>query len=247
MDDKIEKQQVADLTSFEEDDINDKAKYIDCWAQYGHPVLHPLMSKYISPKKRGNVHILDLSSVIESVKKVRESVTEFLKKSESKEVLFFGRKKGFSDTVKEFALLSNSHYMIGRWPAGFLTNFKVLKKRILSLSRLRKILSMENSKMSKKNRSVLEKDKEKLEKVYEGVMNLQDLPSLIILHGMKEEGVILSEAKRVNIPVVSICDTDCNPSLVTYRIIGNDDGNKAVRFFLKFVSEAVRAGKGDLI
>lgn len=220
-----------------------KSDFLEAGVQFGHykNQWHPKMKSFIFSIKN-RVHIMDLKQIMDNSFSVYEQVKQIA--IDGHEILFVGRKKQIFEIMKKEAIESNSPFLVKKWPGGFLTNFKITLREISKLQHFNNFVTSEQFKsLSKKEQIIIEKKKDKLSNCYEGVINLKKLPKAIFIMGLKSEVTAVKEAKNLNIPIISICDTDTNPAIVDYMIPGNDDGVKSIAFFVKLISNAIKEGK----
>ena len=216
---------------------------LEAGVHFGHQTRRwdPKMAEYIFQARNG-IHIIDLQK---TSKKLDEAYA-FLKEQaeEGKTVLFVGTKKQAQECVKEAAEKCGMYYVDQRWLGGMLTNFDTIQKRI---QRLKDLETMEQDGtfdvLPKKEVILLKKEMEKLEKNLGGIKEMDKLPGVIFLVDPKKERIAILEAKKLNIPVVGIVDTNCNPEDLDYPIPGNDDAIRAVKLIADVMANAVIEGK----
>ncbi len=220
---------------------------LESGVHFGHTTRrwNPKMAKYIFTARNG-IYIIDLQKTANEIEKAYAALLE-IAKNEGR-VLFVGTKKQAQEAVKEEAIRSGQFYVNQRWLGGTLTNFKTIKKRIAKLQELYKM--EENGtfdKLPKKEVSQLKAEREKLEKFLGGIKDMQKLPdALFIVDPRKERNAIL-EARKLNIPVFGIVDTNCDPDDVDYVIPANDDAIRAVKLVTWVMANAVvEANGGDV-
>lgn len=209
---------------------------------FGHPTrqFDPRIKQFLYGKRQG-IYIIDIEKSLEKIKEAGE----FLKKAAAakKTILFVGTKKQAQVPVKEAAEKSGMPYVDYRWIGGTLTNFNEIRKRI---ARLEEIEELENSgKLSlytKKEASLLLKEKENLLKKFAGIRNMTKYPEIIVVVDVRKEINIIREAKKVGLEIVGIVDTNSNPELLDYPIPANDDGLKSVSLILSKLAECVVEG-----
>lgn len=220
-----------------------KADFLEAGVQFGHykNQWHPRMKQFIF-SVRNRVHIMDFKQIMDHSSAVYEQVRTIASNGDN--ILFVGKKKQLSEVMKNEAINCGSPYLVKKWPGGFLTNFKVISREINKLQNLNFLIQADSfKKLSKKEQIRMEKKRDNLNDSYEGVIGLRELPKALFIMGLKSESTVVKEAKIMNIPIISICDTDTNPILVDYLIPGNDDGNKSVAFFAKMIADAIKEGK----
>lgn len=209
---------------------------------FGHLSKHwnPKMQKFIFGKKK-NVYIIDL----EKTAKMLAQAQDFVKDTSQHggKTLFVATKKQLRALVKEMVVSCGMPYIVERWVGGFLTNFSTVRKRV---ERYKYLLEQrENggfSRMIKKEAVKLNREIERMDKIYSGVIDLDQLPAAIFVVDPKKEVACVREANKLSIPVIALIDTDANPEVVDYPIPGNDDAIKSVRYILSCVVEAAMAG-----
>ncbi|MCL2335752.1 MAG: 30S ribosomal protein S2 [Endomicrobia bacterium] len=217
---------------------------LEAGVHFGHQTRrwNPKMGKYIFGT-RNKIHIIDLQKTLKELKKNYKVVRDYV--SEGRDVIFVGTKKQAQVPVKEEAVRCGAYFVSERWLGGTLTNFETLKK---SIGRLREIDKMKEdgvfAVLSKKEQSQIEKERIKLHKSLEGLKSMSKLPGLMFVVDPHEEATAVSEARKLNIPVVAICDTNCDPDVVDHPIPGNDDAIRAVKLFCSIIADAVLEGKG---
>jgi small subunit ribosomal protein S2 len=198
---------------------------------------HPKMQPYILASK-GEVQIIDLVKTMEAL----ERVSEFLKKSTTQDrasVLFVGTQPAARPLVETYAKKLGFPYVNERWLGGTLTNFKTLAGRIQYLKDLeQKIKSEEFASYTKKERLKMQKEAEELRKKFEGLRNMAKLPDAVLLIGVKRHLTALREARRMNVPVIAIVNTNDDPSEIQYLIPGNDNSARAIDFVLAEIERA---------
>ena len=217
---------------------------LESGVHFGHATRrwNPKMAKYIFTARNG-IYIIDLQKTANEIEKAYAALLE-IAKNEGR-VLFVGTKKQAQEAVKEEAARSGQFYVNQRWLGGTLTNFKTIKKRIQKLQDLYKM--EENGtfeKLPKKEVIKLIAEREKLEKFLGGIKEMQKLPdALFIVDPRKERNAIL-EARKLNIPVFGIVDTNCDPDDVDYVIPANDDAIRAVKLVTWVMANAVIEANG---
>jgi len=217
---------------------------LEAGVHFGHQTRrwNPKMGKYIFGT-RNKIHIIDLQKTLKELKKNYKVVRDYV--SDGKEIIFVGTKKQAQTPVKEEAVRCGAFFVSERWLGGTLTNFETLKK---SIARLREIEKMKEEGvfklLSKKEQSQIEKERVKLEKSLEGLKNMSKLPGVMFVIDPHEEATAVAEARKLGIPIVAVCDTNCDPDLVDHPIPGNDDAIRAVKLFCSIVADAVLEGKG---
>ena len=216
---------------------------LEAGVHFGHQTRrwNPKMAEYIFQARNG-IHIIDLQK---TSKKIDEAY-EFLRSQaeEGKTVLFVGTKKQAQECIKEAAEKCGMYYVDQRWLGGMLTNFSTIKTRI---QRLKDIEKMQEDGtfdvLPKKEVINLKKEMEKLQANLGGIKDMEELPGVLFIVDPKKEYNAINEAKRLNIPVVGIVDTNCNPEVLDYPIPGNDDAIRSVKLITDAMANAIIEGK----
>ena len=216
---------------------------LEAGVHFGHQTRRwdPRMAEYIFQARNG-IHIIDLQK---TSKKLDEAYA-FIKEQaeEGKTILFVGTKKQAQDCVKEAAEKSGMFYVNERWLGGTLTNFKTIRKRIERLAELEKMQEDGTFEvLPKKEVILLKKEMDKLEKNLGGIKEMTQIPDVIFVVDPKKEHIAVQEAKKLNIPLVGLVDTNCDPNDVDYVIPGNDDAIRAVKLVTDVLANAVIEGK----
>ena len=216
---------------------------LEAGVHFGHQTRRwdPKMAEYIFQARNG-IHIIDLQKTSKKLDEAYEFIKE--QAEEGKTVLFVGTKKQAQECMKEAALKCGMYYVDQRWLGGMLTNFGTIQTRI---KRLKDLEAMAEDGtfdvLPKKEVILLKKEMEKLEKNLGGIKDMDKLPGVIFLVDPKKERIAVLEAKKLNIPVVGLVDTNCNPEEVDYAIPGNDDAIRAVKLIADVMANAVIEGR----
>ena len=217
-------------------------KMFKAGAHYGYSKTrrHPSVSKYIyATKNKEDIIDLEKTSVM------LDSAAEFLKKlgSKGKVVLFVGTKPEAKVAIKDIAESLNMPYVMERWIGGTLSNFTEIKKRISELENYRKD-SAEGGldKYTKKERVVMSKKMEKLNRYYSGLVGLKKAPDALFIIDAKSEHIAATEAKSSNIPVIALVNSDSNIKTIDYPIVANDSGIPSIKFFATAIANAYKEG-----
>ena len=220
---------------------------LESGVHFGHATRrwNPKMAKYIFTARNG-IYIIDLQKTANEIEKAYAALLNIVK--DGGKVLFVGTKKQAQEAVKEEALRCDQFYVNQRWLGGTLTNFKTIRKRIKKLQDLYKMEEDgEFAKLPKKEVIKLIAEREKLEKFLGGIKEMKKLPdALFIVDPRKEHNAIL-EARKLNIPVFGIVDTNCDPDDVDYVIPANDDAIRAVKLVTWVMGNAVIEANGGVV
>ena len=216
---------------------------LEAGVHFGHQTKRwdPKMAEYIYQARNG-IHIIDLQKTSKKIDEAYSFIKEI--SEEGKDILFVGTKKQAQECIKEAAEKSNMFYVDQRWLGGMLTNFKTIRKRI---ERLNKLEEMQEDGtfdvLPKKEVAALKKEMEKLEKNLGGIKNMTKMPGAMFVVDPKNERIAVLEAKKLNIPIVGLIDTNCNPEDVDYPIPGNDDAIRAVKLITDVMANAIIEGR----
>lgn len=219
---------------------------LEAGVHFGHQVKrwNPKMKKYIFGERNG-IYIIDLQKTMKGLEEAYNFVRSVSASGQS--VLFVGTKKQAQDAVMEEAGRSASYFVNQRWLGGMLTNFLTVKK---SIERLKKIETMKEdgtmNLLPKREASLLEKERTKLDKNLSGIKNMKALPGAIFIIDPKKERITIAEARKLSIPIVAVVDTNCDPDEIDYVIPGNDDAIRAIKLLSAKMSNAVIEGRETL-
>ena len=215
---------------------------LEAGVHFGHQTRrwNPKMAKYIFTERNG-IYIIDLQKTVRKVDEAFNFVRSVAQ--EGKKVLFVGTKKQAQEAVKEEATRAGMFYVNERWLGGMLTNFQTIQKRI---KRLKQLEQMEQDGtfevLTKKEVLALRHEMEKLEKFLGGIKEMNRLPGALYVVDPRKERIAVAEARKLNIPIVAIVDTNCDPDEIDYVIPGNDDAIRAVRLLTGRMADAVIEG-----
>jgi len=207
--------------------------YASCW--------HPKMEKYIFTQRNG-IHIIDLEQTVTMLEKARAFIQDLVARGQN--ILFVGTKKQAQQTVEEEATRCGMSYVNQRWLGGMVTNFATIQTRIDYLVRLEDRKNKgEFDRLSKRERLKLEKEIQHLNVQMGGFKEMTTLPGAIFIVDPIKDKIALAEAKKLDIPVIAIVDTNCNPDGIDYPIPANDDAVKAIKLICSRIADAVIEGK----
>lgn len=219
---------------------------LEAGVHFGHQIRrsNPKMKPYIFTKRKG-IHIIDLEKTLELANKAYDFVKDLCAKGGK--ILFVGTKKQAKDIIEENAKKCGMPYINLRWLGGLLTNFVTIRESIDKLKRIEKILeNPEEHSLTKKEILALQRKKEKLSSIYEGIKNMHKLPDALFIIDTAKESTAVREANRLKIPIVGVVDTNGDPTLIDYPIPGNDDAIRAVTLFVNLITDAVIEGQKEL-
>jgi small subunit ribosomal protein S2 len=225
-------------------DTSSIKQLLEAGAHFGHQASgwHPRMKKYIFTKRNG-IHIIDLEQTVKLLVKAQEFIKQIV--ADGGTILFVGTKKQAQESVEAEAKRCGMYYVNMRWLGGTLTNFTTIQSRIDHLVRLEDQRSKgEFARLPKKEASKLDEEIVRLNRQLGGIKEMTKLPSALFIVDPTKDNIALMEAHRMDIPVVAICDTNCNPDTLDVIIPANDDAIRAVKLICSKVADAVTEGKG---
>lgn len=216
---------------------------LEAGVHFGHQTRrwNPKMARYIFTERNG-IYIIDLQKTVKKLDEAYNFVKEVA--AEGGEILFVGTKKQAQDSVKEEAERCGMHYVNARWLGGMLTNFRTIRRRI---DRMKQIETMREDGtfdlLPKKEVVKLELEHEKLVKFIGGIRAMTQAPKAMFIVDPRKERIAVAEAIKLNIPIVAIVDTNCDPDEIDYVIPGNDDAIRAVKLIAGAMADAVIEGR----
>jgi len=217
---------------------------LESGVHFGHQTRrwNPKMSKYIFGQRNG-IYIIDLKKTVRLLKEACRFVRDVAAAGGT--VLFVGTEKQAQDTVKEEAKRCGMFYVNNRWLGGMLTNYNTIRKSIQKMKDYEYQLSDESlsQRRNKKERMMMSKELEKLEKNLTGIREMNGLPSALFVTDTRKDRIAVLEARRLGIPVIAIVDTNCDPDDIDYVIPGNDDAIRAVRLVTARIADSILEGK----
>ncbi|MFH1103979.1 MAG: 30S ribosomal protein S2 [Actinomycetota bacterium] len=215
---------------------------LEAGVHFGHQTRRwdPKMRPYIFSERNG-IHIIDLRQTLESSEAAATFVKDLVARGGM--VLFVGTKKQAQSVVEEAATKASMPYVNQRWLGGMLTNFSTIHKRILYMRELERMdESGEMNALPKKERLRLRRELEKLAAVLGGVRELHRAPDAVFVIDVKTEHIAITEASRLEIPIIAVVDTNCDPDLIDYVIPGNDDAIRAAQLMANLIADACIEG-----
>jgi small subunit ribosomal protein S2 len=217
---------------------------LEAGVHFGHQTRrwNPKMRKYIFIERNG-IHILDLQRTLQCLHVAREAVAKTV--NGGGHVLYVGTKKQAKDIIAEEAVRAGQYFVTERWLGGMLTNFKTIRGSVARLKDLDRMADDGTlASLSKKEGAKLERERQKLEKVFRGIKEMENLPALVFVVDTNHERIAVAEANRLGIPVVGLVDTNCDPSLIDYPVPGNDDALRSIKLVTKVVTDASLDARG---
>lgn len=218
---------------------------LEAGVHFGHQTRrwNPKMKRFIFAE-RGGIYILDLRKTVECIEKARTAARRTV--AEGGSVLFVGTKRQAKDTVEAEARRCGMFFVNQRWLGGMLTNFQTIRR---SVARLEELERMEEDgtfqAMTKREVLKLNVVRKKLEIALEGIRDMSALPGLVFVVDARREHIAVAEANRLEIPVVAIVDTNCDPDPIDYPIPGNDDAMKSIKLVTGLIADAVVEGAAE--
>ncbi len=216
---------------------------LEAGVHFGHHTRrwNPKMAEYIFTERNG-VYIIDLQKTVKKIEEAYDFVRQLAEDGET--VLFVGTKKQAQDSIREEAERVGMYYVNARWLGGMLTNFTTIKTRIDRLAQLRKMEEDGTFDLLPKKEVIkLNLEIERLEKYLGGIKNMKKLPGALFIVDPRKERNAVAEARKLNIPIVAIVDTNCDPDEIDYPIPGNDDAIRGVRLISATIANAILEGK----
>ncbi|MBE6925945.1 MAG: 30S ribosomal protein S2 [Ruminococcaceae bacterium] len=216
---------------------------LEAGVHFGHQTRrwNPKMAPYIYTERNG-IYIIDLQKTVKKLEEAYNFVRDM--SAEGGSLLFVGTKKQAQDAIKEEAIRCGGYYVNARWLGGMLTNFRTMRTRIDRLAQLRKMEADGTFAMLPKKEVIKHQGEiEKLEKYLGGVKEMKKLPAALFIVDPRKERNAIAEAKKLNIPIVAIVDTNCDPEEIDYVIPGNDDAIRAIRLIAAAMASGVIEGR----
>ncbi len=215
---------------------------LDAGVHFGHlkKKWNPAMAPYLFMERKG-IHIIDLNRTLESMDKAAKAMKQIAKSG--RKIMFVATKKQARGIVSEAALSVGMPYVTDRWLGGMMTNFSTIRRSVKKMNNIDKMLSDENvTSITKKERLMLGREREKLERVLGGIANLNRLPSAVFIVDIHHEHIAVAESHKLGIRTFGIVDTNSDPNQIDYPIPGNDDASKSIEIIIKYVTSAIQEG-----
>jgi small subunit ribosomal protein S2 len=202
---------------------------------------NPKMKEFIFMEKNG-IHILDLKKTQDKIDKACEAVRKIVEEGE--DVLFVGTKKQSKEIIRTEAQRCGMFYITDRWLGGTLTNFGTIRKSVKHMKNLEKMGSDGTyEKITKKEVLHIEREKGKMKKVLDGVEEMKKLPGVVFIVDTKKEQIAVNEARKLNIPIIAIVDTNSDPTIIDYPIPANDDAARSISIISRTLADAIIEGR----
>ena len=216
---------------------------LEAGVHFGHQTKrwNPKMKEYIFGERNG-IHIIDLQKTLKMFKEAARFVTEL--SAEGKTLMFVGTKRQAQEAIAEEARRCSMYFVNQRWLGGLLTNYLTIQKSIKRLKELDEMSQDGRYQLLPKKEVIrLERERQSLEQNLAGIKEMPRLPDALFVIDSNKEQIAVREARKLEIPVVAVVDTNCDPDMVNYVIPGNDDALRAIRLFTSKVAEAVQEGR----
>ena len=215
---------------------------VDAGVHFGHKSQrwNPKMSKYIH-STRENVHIINLTMTLQMFQEALKVVDETV--SKGGKILFVATKKQASKKVADLANETGQYYVNHRWLGGMLTNWSTIAKSIKKMKELEVLKSNPKNEFTKKEILKISNQHEKLLKSLNGISEMKKSPDLIFIIDTKLEHIAVAEARHLNIPIIGIVDTNCDPDLIDYPIPGNDDSRRSINFYCNAIKDTINSSE----
>ena len=217
---------------------------LEAGVHFGHlkKKWNPKMLPYIFMEHKG-IHIIDLNKTNASLRRAADGMRKLV--SGGKDILFVATKKQAKDIVADMAREVNMPYVTERWLGGMLTNFTTIRKSIKKRETFEKLLTENASALTKKERLMLSREKDKLDRVLGGIANLRRLPAALFIVDITHEHIALAEARKLNLRTFALVDTNSDPTLVDFPIPANDDASKSVSLITRYLVDAIKEGLAE--
>jgi small subunit ribosomal protein S2 len=214
---------------------------LEAGAHFGHQShrWNPKMGPYIFGA-RNNIHIMDLAQTVPLLHQALKAVSDTV--ARGGRVLFVGTKRQAADSIAEAAKRSAQYYINARWLGGMLTNWKTISGSIQRLRKVDDLLDAGAIGLTKKERLMMSRERDKLERALGGIKDMGGVPDLIFVIDTNKEQLAIKEANRLGIPVAAILDSNCDPDGITYPVPGNDDAGRAIQLYCDLIARAAIDG-----
>ena len=208
---------------------------------FGHKksAWNPRMKQYIYEERNG-IHIIDL---VKTQELITATIKELSELTEKGNILFVGTKGQAASIVEKVATENGAFYVNKRWPGGLFTNFDTIKKSVQGLVKMEESLARGGEDLVKKERLFMQRESEKMDRIYKGIKFMDKLPAAVVVVDSKVEKLAIKEAKIAHIPIIALIDTNCNPDLVDYPIPANDDSLKSISLLVEILGQVVGESK----
>jgi len=218
---------------------------LESGVHFGHRThkWHPAMKPYIFTERNG-IHIIDLQKTAKALEHAYNLIRDNV--GEGGTLLFVGTKRQAQDTIRDEAVRCGMPYVTNRWLGGMLTNWRTIRQRVIELERLERMRERGDfARLTKKEALILERKMERLDVLFGGIRKMPNLPEMMFVIDVHREATAVHEANLLNIPIVALVDTNCDPTPVDHVIPSNDDAIRAIKLLVGKVADAVLEGKAQ--
>lgn len=218
---------------------------LDAGVHFGHLTRkwNPQMAPYIFMEKNG-IHIIDLNKTLAELENAAHALQSIVRSG--RKIMFVATKKQAKETVETVAKDLNMPFVTERWLGGMLTNFATIRKSLKKMAGIDKLMKDEAYlNLAKRERLMISREKEKLERILGGIADLNRLPAALFVIDIKREHIAVAEAQKLNIPVFALVDTNSDPTQVDFAIPGNDDAWKSINLITNYLAKAIEEGLSE--
>ncbi|MGH8598191.1 MAG: 30S ribosomal protein S2, partial [Gammaproteobacteria bacterium] len=219
---------------------------LDAGVHFGHQTnrWNPKMKKFIFAARNG-IYVLDLSKTLTQIQIACGFLHDLVLGGGL--VLFVGTKKQAQQEIRDASARTGMPCVVDRWLGGTLTNLRTIRKSVKRMTDIDRLLeSPEGAALGKKEQASLRREQAKLHRNLDGIVNMERLPAALFVIDIQREEIAIHEAQRLNIPIIAVVDTNCDPDKVTYPIAGNDDAIRAVKLLTNVIAETILEAQGEL-
>ena len=219
---------------------------LEAGVHFGHQTKrwNPKMKKYIFAARNG-IHVIDLNKTLTQIEVACGFLHETILNGGS--ILFVGTKKQAQQEIKDGATRTNMPYVVDRWLGGTLTNLRTIRNSVKRMQEIDRLLSSpEGEHLPKKEVASLRREQNKLHRNLDGIVNMERVPAAMFVIDILREAIAIHEAQRLDIPIIALVDTNCDPDQVTYPIAGNDDAIRAVKLITAVIANTVAEAQAEL-
>jgi small subunit ribosomal protein S2 len=222
------------------------AELLEAGVHFGHQTKrwNPKMKKFIFAARNG-IHVIDLNKTLTQIEIACGFLHETVLNGGS--VLFVGTKKQAQQEMKDAATRSGMPYVVDRWLGGTLTNLRTIRNSVKRMQEIDRLLSSpEGEHLPKKEVASLNREASKLHRNLDGIVNMERLPAAMFVIDIQREAIAIHEAQRLDIPIIAVVDTNCDPDQATYPIAGNDDAIRAVKLITSVIANTISEAQSEL-
>jgi len=218
---------------------------LEAGVHFGHQTKrwNPKMKKFIFAERNG-IHVVDLNKTLTQIQVACGFLHEAV--AAGGQILFVGTKKQAQQDMKEAATRTAMPYVVDRWLGGTLTNLQTIRRSVVRMKEIDRLLEApEGAQIPKKEQASMRREQFKLHRNLDGIVNLEKPPAAVFIVDIMREAIAVREAQRLNVPIIAIVDTNCDPDLVTYPIAGNDDAIRSVKLITKVIADTVAEAQAE--